>query len=45
MMYIRGFVGLGLFITGILMLFSAVTKPYALFAVGFGFGMITSGFS
>ena len=37
-------IGLGVFLIGIGMLIFEVTRPYCGFAIGFGFGMISSGF-
>jgi hypothetical protein len=43
--YIRGWVGLGIFLVGIGMIFFEQTKPYSWIAIGFGMGMMSSGFA
>ena len=43
--YIRGWIGLGLIIVGIAMLFHPSTKPHFGWLLGFGCGMAAAGFS
>jgi hypothetical protein len=40
----RGWIGVAVFVAGILMLFSEQTRPVAFVAIGFGLGMMSSGF-
>ncbi len=43
-LYIRGFIGLFLFLLGIVLWIFEATKVVAPFAVGFGAGMMSNGF-
>ena len=44
MKYIRGWIGLFIFLVGVGMLFFEKTKWGAYFGIGFGMGMMTTGF-
>lgn len=45
MKYIRGWIGVGIFFTGIIMLFFEQTKSAVFLIIGFGTGMIIGGFN
>ncbi len=42
--YVRGWIGLAMFVVGVAMFFFEATKSVGYFPLGFGMGMMASGF-